>query len=202
MTYNLLFDRAESPISAISVLLMQNSNSLDQFFQDNYAHWQKLYHLALTLLGNSSEAEDAVQDVFVKAAEKYQQFEGRSSTYTWLVRILINHCHDLRRKKGEKAVSLNQMNDEGNDLADVRADLTKKIELSEASHRLIKRIEQLSDIYREVIVLRFFDDLSYADIAEVLSISEGTVKSRLNNARRILKGELTSSGFKEEDLEL
>ncbi len=173
---------------------MAEADERAEFFKETYEHWQKLYHLALTLLSNPDEAEDAVQDVFIKAAEKRKQFQGKSSLYTWLVRILINHCHDLRRKRVKRSEnSIDE--DHESALADVRINLEKKIELSEVSRSLIIRVNELSDIYREVIVLRFFENLSYAEIADILSVSEGTVKSRISSARNILRSELSSSGI-------
>ena len=179
--------------------------AVKDFFDESFEYWEKLFHIAFSMLNNRDEAEDAVQDVLIKAAKKHKQFEGRSQLYTWLVRILINHCHDIHRKhKRQKTSSMFKQSKDGQDygvdLEDGRQDLQKKIELSEASLRLIEMTEKLDTIYKEVVLLRYFEEMSYAQIAEVLNISEGTVKSRLNNARRILKSELSSLGIGEEYL--
>ena len=182
-----------------------NEDEMQQYRNTAFQHKNQLYHLAISLLGNSDEAEDAVQDVFIKAAQRHDQFEGRSGIYTWLVRILINHCHDVRRKKKrQKTHSLESRNSDNQDVtldvADNRQNLQEKVELSEASGRLMTMLGKLDDIYKEVVLLRYFEEMSYAVIAETLEISEGTVKSRLNNARRILRSELQTLGIGEEYL--
>ena len=182
-----------------------NTKDIQEFLENSFEFWEKLFHIAFSMLKNRDEAEDAVQDVLIKAAQKQKQFEGRSQLYTWLVRILINHCHDLHRKyKRRQTTGLFKSTKEGGDydldIEDRREDLQKKIELSEASHRLIDMTSNLDPIYKEVVILRYFEEMSYAEIASVLEISEGTVKSRLNNARRILKSELSSLGIGEEYL--
>lgn len=180
---------------------------IQAFLEDSFEFWDKLYHIAVQYLGDYAAAEDAVQDILIKAAHKQKQFQGRSALYTWLVRILINHCHDIhrklkRRKTSSLQVQIAENKELENEIVDERQDIEKKIERGEVSDRLIDMLRELKPIYKEVVILRYFEELSYANIAATLAISEGTVKSRLNSARRVLKSELSSHGIGEEYLAL
>ena len=181
------------------------STEVQKFLEEAFQYRNRLYHMAISLMGSADDAEDAVQDVFIKASQRREQFESRSSLYTWLVRILINHCHDLRRKKQRRKTTPleRKTNDEKEvtlDIEDKRQNISEKVELSEASLRLMEMMNKLDQIYREVVLLRYFEEMSYSDISGCLEISEGTVKSRLNRARQILHRELQTLRIGEEYL--
>ena len=191
--------------SLCKIRLFMESSEVQKFLEEAFQYRNRLYHMAISLMGSADEAEDAVQDAFIKASERREQFESRSSLYTWLVRILINHCHDLRRKRQRrKTTSLERKtNDEKEvtlDIEDKRQNISEKVELSEASLRLMDTMNKLDRIYREVVLLRYFEEMSYSDISSCLEISEGTVKSRLNRARQILHRELQTLRIGEEYL--
>ena len=112
-------------------------------------------------------------------------FRAEAGVYTWLYRIVINKSKDLltkRKRMVEKSIDDNEQQ-----FVDDRLGFEKKLELSDESSYLIKKINQLENIYKEVIELRYFEEMSYSDIAELLECNVGTVKSRLFKAKEILK---------------
>ncbi|MCB1147983.1 MAG: RNA polymerase sigma factor [Leptospiraceae bacterium] len=175
-------------------------SDIQNFFELSAPYHERLFHLALNYLRDADDAEDVVQDVLLKASQKYSGFEERSGIYTWLVRILINHCHDLQRARKRRNVrSLEEITVDGREIqiADPKSDHAKNYELSETSSRLMDMVGSLPEPYRELVLLRYFEELQYKDIAKTLSISEGTVKSRLNHARKLLRSSLEEAGIGE-----
>ena len=150
---------------------------------------KRIFNAVLRLVGNPVEAEDIVQDTFLKAFKALGTFQQESGFYTWLYRIAINAAVDFRKKrKRRKAYSLD---DEENELAGslqsddpLPEDGPSQIEIEAA---LRKAIDRLPDKFRTILVLREFDGLSYEDLAKVLKISKGTVESRLFRARMKLR---------------
>lgn len=175
-----------------------------EFLDEAGTYWERLYHIALKYMRRPEDAEDAVQDALIKAVRARTQFENKSSLYTWLVRITINTCHDMLRSKKRKNKRIvaedPDKNLEIHELHDKRENISKKIELSDMSARLIGTIEELDSTYKDVIVLRYFESMSHREISETLEISEGTIKSRLNTARKLLKDKLKKAGIREGDL--
>jgi RNA polymerase sigma-70 factor (ECF subfamily) len=173
-----------------------------EFLENIYQYWQRLFHLALNLRGNVDDAEDAVQDVLLKATAKRHQFRGEANIYTWLVRILINYCHEKFQKDKRNPRNTLELNSEQSgayekEIPDYRENPLKKIELSEQSESLISVIQKLKPPLKEVIILRYYENMPYQEIATVLKVPEGTVKSRLNHARDIMKKLLDQMGLGE-----
>ena len=140
-----------------------------------------LYRLAVSLLGNAADAEDALQETFSGAFRAIKKFEGRSSLKTWLTRILVNQVSRGHRTRARfKAVRLDDAPVSSGDSA-------------EASGRrmdVLAALESLPPEHREVIALREMQGMSYEEIAEVLGVPRGTVESRLFRARRALRDRL------------
>lgn len=144
--------------------------------------------LALQMLGNTDDATDAVQDAFVKVLNKPGAYNANTGPLTpWFLRVVRNHCIDLiRRRRPEDT--------DGPELRDPGPGPESSLE-SEQRNRLLKQaLAALSSEQRQIIVLRDYMDLSYAEIADVLEIAGGTVMSRLHRARMALKEELTNHG--------
>ena len=159
-----------------------------------------VYNLALKMTGNPSDAEDISQEAFFKAYQLIRGFRGDSRFSVWLYRLTYNQCIDfLRRRKRTQTVSLSQTDDEGDDFAlqlpDVRElpeNAAMRLELQNAIN---DSISELDAAHREIITMREIADMSYADIANTLHISEGTVKSRLSRARKALAQILINKSF-------
>lgn len=164
---------------------------------------ERLYRLALAQLRNVSDAEDAVQETLIKAGKNAPHFRSESSEYTWVVRILINHCHDVQRKNARRAkreISDEALGHKSALIADHRNAPEQNIELSEISQHLMDAVMSLGENYKQLIMMRYFEELSYEEIAAALEIHLGTVKSRMNQAKTLLKAKLIERGIREDAL--
>jgi RNA polymerase sigma-70 factor (ECF subfamily) len=142
----------------------------------------RVQRTCLALLGNRADAEDAVQEIFLKVFERAGQFSGASRFSTWIYRLSVNHC--LHRKEKEslrRAASLAE--EEGAHPVSPQLRPPELAIAREAHEVVLARLARLSEEHRVVLVLREIDELSYADIADVLGVPEGTVMSRLARAR-------------------
>ena len=155
---------------------------------------QRLYRTARSILKDRSEAEDAVQDGYMKAFDAIETFAGRSSLSTWLTRIVVNEALGRRRSAQRQSHLLNQesvlvMEEyreklmRGSDTQSPETALMRR----QISKLLERAIARLPDTFRPVFVLREIEGLSVVDTAEVLQIPEETVKTRLLRARRRLQ---------------
>jgi RNA polymerase sigma-70 factor (ECF subfamily) len=144
----------------------------------------RIYNLCYYLLGNPQDAEDAAQDVFIKAFRNLKDFRPEASLYTWLYRIGVNTCLDYKRKyrtdvfKDEslaEGLPSNEPSPEG------------RYRSKEIGQAIQSALDQLSKSSRAVIVLKEIEGLPYEEIAKVLDTSVGTIKSRLSRAREELR---------------
>jgi RNA polymerase sigma-70 factor (ECF subfamily) len=157
----------------------------------------KIFRLAMHVTQNREDAEDVLQETFMKAYEHLDQFKGDSKFYTWIVRIAVNQAlMKLRRRRTDKTVSMDETIDTGEDtvvreIADWGEDPEQRFSRDELGEILDGAIESLDPIYRSVFVLRDVEDLSTEDTAEALGLSVPAVKSRLLRARLQLREKLT-----------
>lgn len=151
---------------------------------------ERLYSAMLHIVGSHDEAEDVVQDTFVQAYIKLDTFQGNSQFFTWLYRIGFNNALSRGRRKRNQ-VSLEQSRDaSGSDPEDRVEPPDERLLRSERIAQVHAALGQLSDEHRAILVLREMQDTSYEDIAEILEINIGTVRSRLSRARLQLKQHL------------
>ncbi len=159
----------------------------------------RLYRKACALTGNPEDAEDVLQEALVTAYRALAKFRGESGIYTWLYRIVVNKCRDfLRARKSKREDALEPVEPM---LSDERVSIEKNLELSEESRYLIGKINSLEKKYRRVLLLRYYEDCSYQEIAEIVKVNLGTVKSRLFKARELLKGAILRNGKGEDYFE-
>lgn len=159
----------------------------------------KVYNLALRMVGNTEDAYDMSQEAFIKAYNSIALFRGESRFSVWLYRLTTNVCLDFLRSQGRKSHgSLTYIGEEDDEkeleIPDDRFSpetLAEKKELREAVNR---GLLTLPKDYRSILLLREIDGLSYEEIAEALSLEEGTVKSRIFRARKRLCAILTADG--------
>jgi RNA polymerase sigma-70 factor (ECF subfamily) len=157
----------------------------------------RAYRLALRVLRDDELARDACQEAFLKAFLNLKRFEGRSSFYTWLYRLVMNLCLDFKRRdRSNRYVDVPEPADleriAGSERASHEAEDWRShteapdaaLERRELRTAMARAIEQLPASARETLVLREVEGLSYAEIAQVLEIPKGTVMSRLHYARR------------------
>src|SRR5580692_5460812 len=157
----------------------------------------KIFRLAQHVTQNREDAEDVLQETFMKAYEHLDQFQGNSKFYTWIVRIAVNQAlMKLRRRKTDKSVSLDETIDTGEDtmIREIAAwdeDPEQRFSRDELGGILDTAVKSLEPPYRSVFVLRDIDELSTEETAEALGLSIPAVKSRLLRARLQLREKLT-----------
>lgn len=161
-----------------------------------------VYNLIYRLMNDPSESSDVVQEVFIKVFRGIGAFRGQSSLKTWIYRIAVNEAHNHRRwfsRWRGNQIGLDEEQSDGRTYEDVLADSGPSPFDVTANHETRTRIEeglrQLRTPYREALVLREIEGLGYEEIAEVLQISLGTVKSRIVRGREFLR-EIVSGGEK------
>lgn len=158
---------------------------------------RKILRLAKNITQNDEDAEDVLQETFLKAYSHLDNFKGDSKFYTWIVRIGVNESlMKLRKRKSDKTVSLDEQVDTGDDfvpreIAVWDDDPEQRFSQDEIRGILDGAVESLPPIFRSVFVLRDIEELSTEETADVLGISIPAVKSRLLRARLQLRERLT-----------
>jgi RNA polymerase sigma-70 factor (ECF subfamily) len=166
-------------------------------------HQRRIYRLAAHMLRNSSEAEDVTQEVFVRAYQALDRFDGRSEPFTWIYRIAVNLAlNHIRAKKTRSRAS------SGDDprmlevVAESRvgmpSDPSADGDRRRMADALYDGIDALSDTLRTTLILVCIDGLSHEAAAEVLGCPEGTIAWRVHEARRKLKAHMASKGYEGE----
>ncbi|MBC8356587.1 MAG: sigma-70 family RNA polymerase sigma factor [Planctomycetes bacterium] len=175
----------------IDASLQGNSAAFGELVQ---IHQHRLFNAMANFCGNATEAEDVVQEAFVQAYLKLAKFQQNSQFYTWLYRIAFNAAISRKRRKRVEA-SVDKNREEAGlepvDGGDAPGDQMMRDEQAALVH---KALAMLSDGHREILVLREMDGCDYEQIAELLDINVGTVRSRLHRARMQLKERLVELG--------
>lgn len=165
-------------------------------------HKDRVFNVLWRCLGNEEDALDAAQEVFVRAYRGLHGFAGRARLSTWLYSIAANlartRIRDGHRKGRDRQVSLDGLDEAAPGASErfARVDVTPRDEAQrrELDDLLQEALDRLPEHYRTPFVLRVIEGLSYAEIAEMLDLPAGTVKSRLNEARRRLRDRLARAG--------
>lgn len=151
-----------------------------------YTYYDAIYRLALSILADVDEAEDAVQETFIAADRALDQYRGHSSLKTWLFAIAINQCRQMLRQRQRRQTVANAWETARSLLA--RSTLPEEtMAYTETADYLRQAVAELKEKHRLPIILRYTHDLTAPEIAQILQISEGTVHSRLHYARRELR---------------
>ena len=168
-------------------------------------HSAKLYKVAYALLGSRQDAEEVVQDTFLRAYRALHAFRGESSLETWLHRITVNLARNKfqwnHRRGGGLNVSLTADADDDSgaeteqDVPDRRMEPDLVLEHDEIGKNIMKALNSLPDNLRETMLLRHVNDMPYEQIAQRLDCKVGTVKSRLSRGREMLRDYLAAVGI-------
>lgn len=158
-----------------------------------------VYNLALRMLGRAEDAEDASQDVFLKAYRALTAYDPSRPFSTWLLSIAAHHCIDRIRRRRMQEVSLDAL-PPWRQVAARAVDPEDEAVYRDHSARVKALLQTLSEDYRLVIVLRYWHDFGYSEIAEITGESESAIKSRLHRARRQLAEALSGGDSGEPDL--
>jgi|SRR5579871_2234774 len=158
---------------------------------------ERLYATVYHMTSNHEDANDLVQDTFIKAYKSLNSFRGQSSFYTWVYRIAVNRTINfIKRRKNRNQYSLDDVDSSiqnDPDLVEMMSHVTprREVGLAELHEKLNEALQQLSDSHRAVVTMHDVQGMTHADIAQVMKCSEGTVRSRLFYARQQLQGLLS-----------
>jgi len=158
---------------------------------------ERIYSVIYNLTSNREDSYDLSQDVFIKAFQSINRFQGKSSFFTWLYRIAVNTTlSHLKRNRLRRFLSFENITEEASsaELVEALAAKTateKPTLLKELQHKLNEALQTLSVKHRTVLVLFEIDNLSHQEIADIMNCSIGTVRSRLHYAKKQLQAELS-----------
>ena len=182
--------------------LLERVRGGDDSAYDEIVHlyWDRIHSRVLQLLKNREDAEEVTQDAFIRAHRGLDKFRGDASFSTWLFQIATNLAHNRYwywwRRKRDRSISLDRsLTEEGNGtLVEILPadddDPSQEAITRELVERVEKCLPMLSKKHREILELRVKKNFSYEEIAQILKISVGTVKSRIARARESLRGKL------------
>lgn len=150
-----------------------------------------VYNLTLRMSGNAEDAADLAQEVFLRIYRHLVKFAGRSTLKTWIYRVTLNYCHS---RLGRKQLVIKPLErDDGRGVEDPRRGPEERTLAHDAERLVGMALRQLKPTFREAVILRDLEGLSYAEIAEVLRLRVGTVRSRISRGRVRLKTLLEKS---------
>ncbi len=195
-------DRAAETLEVADLQLIDSlREGSEQAYEDLLLRFQQpVYALALRLLDDQGEACDVVQEVFLKVFRNVANFRGQSTLKTWIYRITVNEAHNARRwffRHRRAEVELDKNPEDSRSWKEVIPDRSRSpfdVAFDREQQVMIEAaLERINPIFREAVVLRDISDLAYEEIAEILGISLGTVKSRILRGREALREELAGS---------
>lgn len=187
-------------LSEDTLCVLRAADGNDAAFETLVRKYEKLVSTcAYSIVGNTEDALDVSQEVFLKVYKSLGSFKGDSEFSTWLYRIAKNTALDFVRKRKQNTLSLDSSGEEneGFDLPDdsESSNPEKSALRNEKRELLRKAIDKLSDEHREIIILRDINEYSYEQIETMLGIESGTVKSRLYRARESLRKILLKENY-------
>ncbi len=147
----------------------------------------RINRVAYGILRDRQLAEDTVQDVFIKIFQKINQYHPDKSFYAWIYTITVNQCRNRMRKWSFKNLFFIPQYQSSGEIDKEGMNAEEIILKDEKSRVLMNQIDSLKRIYREVIILYYYEDLQIKEISEILGVNENTVKTRLDRARKYLK---------------
>ena len=168
---------------------MARHTAFEILYQEYYV---RVFGLCRRLLSSAELAEDATQETFVRAYKNFAKFDAKKPFWQWIAAIANNHCIDVLRRRDNNDNLFGSESDELAAIADEGADIGASLTASEDAQAVNHAIEQLPDRYRVPLVLAYFNELSYAQIAEHLEIEKSHVGVLLLRAKKQLRQMLSS----------
>jgi RNA polymerase sigma-70 factor, ECF subfamily len=157
-------------------------------------HSQCIYYLALRMLGDPTQAQDATHDVFLKAFRKLDSFRGDAGIRTWLYRITINHCQNLQQSWYARNIFSNADDAVWESTGAMSDDPLRVLETRELGQRIQQTLEKLPEEYRLLLLLIADEELSYEEIGELTAQSTDAVRGKLHRARKAFAALYKKSG--------
>ena len=168
----------------MAIIPIQFKNKKEQNFTELIEKNKiKFYKTAKIILKNDDDCYDALQEALICMYKNYEQLNNKEYFSTWATRIIINKCYDLLRKNKKNIISFDE-----NYESEIQSSKYDEYDIDQ--YGIQKAIECLNDDLKLIITLYYYDDFSIKEISKIVEIPEETVKSRLSNARNILKKEL------------
>lgn len=174
-----------------NIIARARRGDADAFEQLVVAYRDQVFRLALRMCGSEADADEVAQEAFLSAWKALPNFRGESQFSTWLYQLTTHAAIDLMRRE-KRQIAADDITEVS--AADPAPSPQQQAEQSEQREIVRDAILQLAPEQREVVVLRFMEELSYEEIGAVLKLPSGTVKSRLNRAKAQLKEILSKSG--------
>lgn len=170
--------KTNKPIINTSLLsrCKKGDNVAFKTIYDNYK--KAMFNISHRLLNNSDDANDVLQEAFIKAFQNITNFENESAFGSWLKRVVINRSIDVLRKQKENIISIEKV--------EIEDEIEEPKEIKYDIESVRKCMQELPDGYRIVLTLYLFEDYSHKEISSMLKISEGTSKSQYNRAKKKL----------------
>ncbi len=167
-------------------------NVADEFLNRLQHHQRYLYQTAYRLTGNREDAKDLMQETLWQAHQKSDKYVYEKSLKAWLRTLMTNRFRDQKRKKSLPVVTLDDDFVQGEKLYIPNLSVEEQVEQKILLERIRQEIGKLPEIYRRVLVLRHFYGYTYQEVSKELGIPEGTVKTQLFRARKMLKDRLAN----------
>ncbi len=182
----------------IASTLSGNNEAFDTLIKP---YIKPIYNIAYRILNHEEDAKDVCQDSMIKIYKNLKSFKKEAKFSTWVYRIAVNSAKDLIKKRYKNDLSLDKELEDNGDMILLNKSKTndspdKILDRKELYNEIFSSIKKLSINHRELIVLRDIQGFSYSEIAEILEKSEGSVKSGINRARKILASDLLAKGIK------
>jgi RNA polymerase sigma-70 factor (ECF subfamily) len=183
-----------------ALIARAQKNDVAAFRQLVERHQRRAFAIALSLVRDENDARELVQDAFLRVYRGIGNFQGTSSFFTWLYRIITNLSIDLIRKPGRQLVDIDESRFESDESQEAEFPLLSRVDGSdpadvvrrrEIAGRLQAALDALPPYHRGVIVMREIEGLSYEEMAQAMGVSKGTIMSRLFHARQKLQKALT-----------
>lgn len=189
--------KSQNTIDDLSLVEMAKNGDNKAYERLLKKYRKSVYYMLLKMVNNADDAEDLTQEAFAKAFNSLHKFDPKYAFSTWLFRIATNNCIDFIRKKRVQTISIDNPyeSDEGDTMSfDIRdPDLNpNEVMLKNQRKEYIQMaVDKLPDKYKILVELRYFQELSYEEVAEELELPLGTVKAQLFRARELLNQELS-----------
>lgn len=183
----------------LSLIERSKGGDVAAFEELVFIYQKQIYNLSYRMMGNEQDACDMTQEAFLKAFKSIRRFNNKSTFGTWVYRIATNACIDeLRKRKRVRLYPVVHNDSPGEDGSQLIVDTDdlpqEKLERRETKMLVQRAISGLANEHRIIIILRDIQEKSYKEIADILNLNIGTVKSRISRARQSLKEELIKLG--------
>jgi RNA polymerase sigma-70 factor (ECF subfamily) len=182
----------------VSDLIVRCKTGDRQAFDELVSKYQRyVFNLIYQHLGDIDELEDVAQEIFLRIYKFIRKYRGNASLESWIYKIVLNYCRTHARRRSMlsrffiPATTRQQEEERGFELLDTLPDQTydpaKTIEQRRIVQEILKAVHSLPSIYSDILMMREVNELSYEEIADILGISIGTVKSRISRARDLVR---------------